>query len=103
MLLSLFFGDHNYRVWAWLWVRCLSNTTSSLCPNRSGGCYTTFSDKRQDNSQKKAVLEGRGFKPIIFGKLKIHLSQRFPLKEAAAAHNAIEAGSMTGKVALLIN
>ncbi|NEO92303.1 MAG: zinc-dependent alcohol dehydrogenase family protein [Moorea sp. SIO3G5] len=36
------------------------------------------------------------------GKLKIHLSQRFPLKEAAAAHNAIEAGSMTGKVALLI-
>ena len=36
------------------------------------------------------------------GKLKIHLSQTFPLEEAAAAHQAIETGSMTGKIALLI-
>ncbi len=36
------------------------------------------------------------------GKLKIHLSQTFPLEDAAAAHKAIETGSMTGKIALLI-
>jgi NADPH2:quinone reductase len=36
------------------------------------------------------------------GKLKIHLSQTFPLKDAAAAHKALESGSITGKIALLI-
>ncbi|WP_293063363.1 MULTISPECIES: zinc-binding dehydrogenase [unclassified Moorena] len=40
-----------------------------------------------------------GFVPIYYC---LRVSQRFPLKEAAAAHNAIEAGSMTGKVALII-
>jgi NADPH2:quinone reductase len=36
------------------------------------------------------------------GKLKIHLSQTFPLEDAVAAHKAIETGSTTGKIALLI-
>lgn len=36
------------------------------------------------------------------GKLKIHLSQTFPLKDAASAHKALESGSITGKIALLI-
>ncbi|HAG81139.1 MAG TPA: alcohol dehydrogenase [Cyanobacteria bacterium UBA12227] len=36
------------------------------------------------------------------GKLKIHLSQTFPLAEAAAAHQAIESGSTTGKISLQI-
>ncbi len=36
------------------------------------------------------------------GKLKIHLGQTFPLQDAAAAHKAIETGSTTGKIALLI-
>lgn len=36
------------------------------------------------------------------GKLKIHLSQTFPLQDAAAAHKALEAGSTTGKIVLLI-
>jgi NADPH2:quinone reductase len=36
------------------------------------------------------------------GKLKIHLSQTFPLEEAAAAHRALETGSITGKLALAI-
>ena len=36
------------------------------------------------------------------GKLAIHLSHTFPLEEAAAAHQALETGSMTGKIALLI-
>ncbi|MBW4543743.1 MAG: zinc-dependent alcohol dehydrogenase family protein [Symplocastrum torsivum CPER-KK1] len=36
------------------------------------------------------------------GKLKIHLSQTFPLKDAAAAHKVLESGSITGKIALLI-
>ncbi len=36
------------------------------------------------------------------GKLKIHLSQTFPLQDAAAAHKALETGSTTGKIVLLI-
>lgn len=37
------------------------------------------------------------------GKLNIHLSQTLPLQDAAAAHKAIEEGSTTGKIALLID
>lgn len=36
-------------------------------------------------------------------KLKIHLSQSFPLKDAAKAHKIIETGSVTGKIALIID
>jgi NADPH:quinone reductase len=36
------------------------------------------------------------------GKLKIHLSETYPLKDAAAAHKALETGSTTGKIALVI-
>ncbi len=36
------------------------------------------------------------------GKLKIHLSQTFPLQDAAAAHKALETGSVTGKIVLII-
>lgn len=36
------------------------------------------------------------------GKLKIHLSETYPLQDAAAAHKALESGSMTGKIVLLI-
>lgn len=36
------------------------------------------------------------------GKLTIHLNQTFPLQEAAEAHKMIEAGSMTGKIALVM-
>jgi NADPH2:quinone reductase len=37
------------------------------------------------------------------GKLKIHLTQTYPLEEAVLAHKAIESGSTTGKIALLIS
>lgn len=36
------------------------------------------------------------------GALQIHLSQTFPLEDAAAAHRAIEGGSTMGKIALRI-
>ena len=36
------------------------------------------------------------------GKLKIHLGKTFPLAEAAAAHQLLESGSITGKIALLV-
>ncbi|MBD1862569.1 zinc-binding dehydrogenase [Trichocoleus desertorum] len=36
------------------------------------------------------------------GKLKIHLQQALPLAEAATAHRLLEAGSMTGKLVLVI-
>lgn len=37
------------------------------------------------------------------GKLKIHLSQTFPLAEAANGHRQLETGSTTGKIALIID
>jgi len=37
------------------------------------------------------------------GELKIHVSQTFPLAEAAAAHHLIESGSVTGKLVLVID
>lgn len=37
------------------------------------------------------------------GKLKIHVSQTFPLAEAAKAHKLLETGSVTGKIVLMIN
>lgn len=37
------------------------------------------------------------------GKLKIHVSQTFPLAEAAKAHKLLETGSVTGKIVLLIS
>jgi NADPH2:quinone reductase len=36
------------------------------------------------------------------GKLKIHVSHKFPLEEAAKAHQLLETGSITGKIVLLI-
>lgn len=36
------------------------------------------------------------------GRLKIHLSRTFPLEQASKAHQAIETGSSTGKIALTI-
>ena len=36
------------------------------------------------------------------GKLKIHLSQSFPLQDAVAAHKVIESGGTTGKISLII-
>jgi NADPH:quinone reductase len=35
--------------------------------------------------------------------LKIHLNHTFPLAKAAAAHELLETGSITGKIVLLID
>lgn len=37
------------------------------------------------------------------GKLAVHLGQTFPLEEAAVAHQTLETGSMTGKIALAVS
>ena len=37
------------------------------------------------------------------GKLKIHLNKTFPLDDAIEAHRMLEAGSMVGKIALIID
>lgn len=39
---------------------------------------------------------------IDAGRLKIHLSRTFPLEQASKAHQAIETGSSTGKIALTV-
>lgn len=52
--------------------------------------------------QHQAAILEQCAKWIDEGKLKIHLSQTFPLKDAAAAHQALETGSVTGKIVLLI-
>jgi NADPH2:quinone reductase len=40
---------------------------------------------------------------IEAGQLTLHVSQTFPLAEAAAAHRSLEAGSTTGKLVLVID
>lgn len=52
--------------------------------------------------QYQAAILEQCAKWIDQEKLKIHLSQTFPLKDAAAAHQALETGSVTGKIVLLI-
>lgn len=52
--------------------------------------------------QHQAEILKQCAKWIDEDKLKIHLGETYPLKEAAAAHQAIETGSTTGKIALLI-
>lgn len=52
--------------------------------------------------QHQAEILEQCAKWIDEDKLKIHLSQTFPLQEAAAAHKAIETGSTIGKIVLLI-
>jgi NADPH2:quinone reductase len=37
------------------------------------------------------------------GKLKVEVSHRFPLAEAAQAHQVLESGGMVGKVVLLMS
>jgi len=37
------------------------------------------------------------------GKLKIHVSHKFPLQDAAKAHQLLESGSIAGKIVLLIS
>ncbi len=54
---------------------------------------------RQD--QAKILLQCARL--IDQGQLKIHLSDRFPLADAAAAHRQIESGSTTGKVVLIMD
>lgn len=51
--------------------------------------------------QQTQILE-QGATLIDEGKLSIHLSQTFPLEAAAEAHRAIETGTTTGKIALVI-
>ncbi len=41
------------------------------------------------------------FKWLAAGKLKLRIGQRYPLKEAARAHDALEGRQTTGKVLLL--
>jgi NADPH:quinone reductase len=52
--------------------------------------------------QHQAEILKQCAKWIDEGKLKIHLGETYPLQEAAAAHKAIETGSTTGKIALII-
>ncbi|THV42352.1 zinc-binding dehydrogenase [Glycomyces buryatensis] len=40
---------------------------------------------------------------VAAGQLNVHVSQTFPLEEAAAAHRAMEDGHVTGKIVLTID
>jgi NADPH2:quinone reductase len=57
----------------------------------------------KDARQHQTAILAECAQFIDEGKLKIHLSQTFPLEDAAAAHEAMETGSLTGKVALIID
>ena len=53
--------------------------------------------------QEQAKILRQCVRLIDQGQLKVHLAHTFPLEEAAAAHQHLETGSMTGKIALLID
>ncbi|MGC9505384.1 zinc-dependent alcohol dehydrogenase family protein [Baaleninema sp.] len=58
-------------------------------------------DLKDEQAEQAKILQQCA--PLIDrGQLKIQLTRTYPLAEAAAAHTAIEEGSMTGKLALLI-
>jgi len=53
--------------------------------------------------QHQAEILRRGAELFDAGKLRIHLTGTFPLEQAAEAHRIIEAGGMTGKLALVMD
>ncbi len=55
----------------------------------------------EDQKQQAKMLQ-QCARLIDEGKLKIELTKTFPLAEAAAAHELLETGSMTGKIALIV-
>jgi len=52
--------------------------------------------------QRQAAILSQCTRLIDAGQLEIHLSQTFPLEEAAEAHRLLETGSTMGKIALVI-
>lgn len=56
---------------------------------------------RRAREHQTEILQ-QGARWIDGGKLKIHLSQTFPLEGAAEAHQVIETGSTAGKIALTV-
>ncbi|MBC6476707.1 MAG: zinc-dependent alcohol dehydrogenase family protein [Hormoscilla sp. GM7CHS1pb] len=53
--------------------------------------------------QDQAKILQQSARLIDVGQLQIQLSETFPLAEAAAAHSLLGSGTMTGKIALLID
>jgi len=53
--------------------------------------------------QHQADILRRCAELFDIGKLRIHLARTFPLEHAAEAHRVIEAGGMTGKLALVMD
>lgn len=53
--------------------------------------------------QDQAKILQQSARLIDDGQLKIQLTETFPLAEAAAAHSLLGSGTMTGKIALLID
>ncbi|MFN6566922.1 zinc-dependent alcohol dehydrogenase family protein [Dendronalium sp. ChiSLP03b] len=56
-----------------------------------------------ESLQHQAEILEQCAKWIDEGKLKIHVSHKFPLEEAAKAHQLLESGSVTGKIVLLMS
>ena len=56
-----------------------------------------------DEQRAQAKILAQCARLIDRGVLKIHVGETFPLKEAAAAHQLLEAGSVTGKIVLLMD
>jgi len=55
-----------------------------------------------DRIHQRKILE-QGAAMVDAGKLKVHISHRLPVEQAAEAHRMIEAGGMTGKIVLMID
>ena len=56
----------------------------------------------EDRIRQRKILE-HGAALMEAGKLKVHVSHKLPLEQAAQAHRLIEAGGMIGKVVLTVD
>ena len=50
--------------------------------------------------EEQAAMVAKGMDWLATGRLKMHVTETFPLERAAAAHKRLEAGGMTGKIVL---
>ncbi len=85
---------------------------------RPAGLLVTAVERTNATLEKRVLAAGRRFAGLSVepdhvglehlaelvdqGQLRIHVSQTFPLAEAAKAHTLLESGSVTGKVVLMV-
>ena len=78
----------------------MARSTSAPSPRSRPGCRGPTAHFT-DTPEKVAAITGRLFDALERRVLRPEIGARYPLREAAAAHRALEAGETTGSTILL--